>query len=78
MKGGPSNGDGAGSNGRHEDWFAEESDRSSGGLLVGWIEESPAGRDELTMFPADAPDEKRVVAWMTANEGSYVDLDEMR
>lgn len=59
------------------DWFDAETVLDDSELLVGWVDSSEQGLDELTMFPADALDENRVVAWVSAREGSYVNLDEM-
>ncbi|WP_136716592.1 DUF7511 domain-containing protein [Halorientalis salina] len=36
------------------------------------------GPDELTLYPADASDERIVTTWMTAQEGAYVSLDDWR
>jgi len=33
---------------------------------------------ECTLYPFGAPDHERVVEWITATEGSFVNLDEMR
>lgn len=33
---------------------------------------------ECTIFPLDASDFERVTRWITASEGSFVGLDEMR
>ena len=34
--------------------------------------------DECTLYPEDAAEEDLVTEWITAEEGSYVDLDSMR
>lgn len=36
------------------------------------------GGDECTVFPADADDEALITTWMTADEGSFVPLDDLR
>ncbi|MDG5778385.1 hypothetical protein VB773_04030 [Haloarculaceae archaeon H-GB2-1] len=38
-------------------------------------EDGPA---ECTLFPADATDEEVVTTWITAQEGSFVDVESMR
>ena len=74
----PLNGAGAGASSEDDDWFDEEAALGERELLVGWIEHSNTGPDELTIFPADAPDADRIVTWVTAREGSYVDLGQMQ
>jgi hypothetical protein len=34
--------------------------------------------DECTIYPADAQEWELMTRWITAREGSYVDLEEMR
>jgi hypothetical protein len=34
--------------------------------------------DECTVFPVEASDEELVTTWISAAEGSFVSLDEMR
>ncbi|ADD06257.1 uncharacterized protein Nmag_2701 [Natrialba magadii ATCC 43099] len=34
--------------------------------------------DECALFPADAPEEELMTNWISAIEGSFVDLDSMR
>ena len=33
--------------------------------------------DECTIYPIDVPEEKLMTTWITAEEGSFVSLDEM-
>ncbi|UPW01416.1 hypothetical protein M0R88_04765 [Halorussus gelatinilyticus] len=42
------------------------------------VEERDDRPDECTLYPPDADDEALVAEWITAEEGSFVDLDEMR
>lgn len=42
------------------------------------VEEHDDGPDECTLFPPEADDESLVAEWITAEEGSYVALGEMR
>ncbi|MFC4450898.1 DUF7511 domain-containing protein [Halorussus aquaticus] len=42
------------------------------------VVERDSGSDECTLYPMEASDEALVTEWMTAEEGSYVRLDEMR
>lgn len=46
--------------------------------LVAVVEERDHGPDECTIYPADATDEELVTNWITAEAGSYVELDAMR
>jgi len=52
------------------------SDRPSGLRAV--VEEHDERPDECTLFPRGADDEALVTEWITAEEGSYVNCDEMR
>lgn len=36
------------------------------------------GTTECTIYPADASDDRRTTRWITAEEGSYVELCRMR
>lgn len=36
------------------------------------------GTIECTIYPTEAPDGRRTTTWITAEEGSYVALDEVR
>lgn len=36
------------------------------------------GTIECTIYPVDAPADSRTTRWLSAKEGSYVGLDEMR
>lgn len=40
--------------------------------------ESYADGDECTVFPADADDETLTTTWITADEGSFVALEDLR
>ncbi|MFB6120507.1 MAG: hypothetical protein ABEJ68_05255 [Halobacteriaceae archaeon] len=42
------------------------------------VAEYPDAPDECTIYPADATDEALMTTWISAEEGSFVDLDEMR
>jgi len=42
------------------------------------LESRADGPDELTLFPADAEEFELMTTWLTAREGSYVALSEMR
>jgi hypothetical protein len=42
------------------------------------IVERDDGLDELTISPADVEGFERMTTWITAREGSYVSLEEMR
>lgn len=46
--------------------------------LTAVVVEHDDGLDECTLYPEDAADEKLVTEWITAEEGSYVELDSMR
>ncbi|WP_208023552.1 DUF7511 domain-containing protein [Halorussus pelagicus] len=52
------------------------SDRHFGLRAV--VEEHDERPDECTLFPPAADDEVLVTEWITAEEGSYIDCDEMR
>ena len=46
--------------------------------LTAVVVEREGGPDECTLYPADADDETLVTERITAEEGSYVELDAMR
>lgn len=46
--------------------------------LTAVVVEHDSRSDECTLYPRGASDETLVTEWMTAEEGSYVRLDEMR
>jgi hypothetical protein len=46
--------------------------------LTAAVVERGDGLDECMLYPADADEEALVTEWITAEEGSYVELDSMR
>lgn len=46
--------------------------------LVSVVVERDREPDECTIYPADATGEELMTNWMTAEAGSYVELDAMR
>ncbi|NEU55524.1 hypothetical protein [Halorussus sp. MSC15.2] len=46
--------------------------------LTAVVVEGDSRSDECTLYPRGASDEALVTEWITAEEGSYVRLDEMR
>ena len=42
------------------------------------VVEREGGPDECTLYPSDADDGTLVTEWITAEEGSYVELDAVR
>lgn len=48
------------------------------GDLAAAVVEYDDGPDECTIYPADASADALVTEWLTAEEGSFVDLDETR
>lgn len=56
----------------------DESDESRAGTLAAVVEERDSAPDECTIYPVDAADEELVTKWITAEEGSFVELDAMR
>ncbi|USZ67239.1 hypothetical protein NGM10_10910 [Halorussus salilacus] len=63
---------------------AEGPDRLSAGPerddadLTAVVVEYDLGPDECTVYPRKADDQTLMTEWITAEEGSYVALDEMR
>lgn len=56
----------------------DESAASRPASLVAAVVEHETRHDECTLYPADADDDALVTEWITAEEGSYVELDSMR
>jgi hypothetical protein len=48
------------------------------GALTAAVVEYDDEPDECTLYPTEASEKALVTEWITAEEGSYVDLDEMR
>lgn len=46
--------------------------------LVARTVESDDGATECTIYPVRVPRERRVTTWITAGEGSFVDLEDYR
>ena len=45
---------------------------------IEFVIESPAGGERCSLYPRDVPNERRLREWITAEEGSYVDVSEVR
>lgn len=58
--------------------FAEPLDVAPDPDVRAEVVERDDGLDELTVSPADAEGFDRMTTWITAREGSYVSLGEMR
>jgi hypothetical protein len=58
---------------REDDRTATSDDRD----IVAVLDESHRGTVECLLFPADADREERETTWVSAEEGSFVPLDEM-
>jgi len=58
--------------------FAEPLDVAPDPDVCAEVVERDDGPDELTISPSDVEGFERMTTWMTAREGSYVSLDEMR
>lgn len=56
----------------------DESQADGPGELTAVVVEYDGEPDECTLYPAEASDDALVTEWITAEEGSYVELDEMR
>jgi hypothetical protein len=42
------------------------------------VDETAMGRRQCTLFPADVDEERLTTTWLSASEGSFVSLAEMR
>ena len=51
---------------------------SGGGALDARLVRYANAPDELTVFPREVPEEARATTWLTAQEGSFVDLESHR
>lgn len=49
-----------------------------GRTLIAKTVESGDGHTECTIYPVSVPQEERLTTWITAREGSFVDLDARR
>ncbi|MFB6184548.1 MAG: transcriptional regulator [Haloarculaceae archaeon] len=58
------------------DELTEDPDLSP--LLVAVVSDPAEGPVECTIFPSDAAGSELITTWMTAREGSFVDLAAMR
>ena len=47
-------------------------------VLVAEVVVSRTGSAECTIYPRELPEAARLTTWITAEEGSFVPLDEMR
>lgn len=46
--------------------------------LSAHVETDESGTTTCTIYPSDASEEERSTAWISADEGSYVDFTELR
>ncbi|MFC7229319.1 hypothetical protein N0B31_18110 [Salinirubellus salinus] len=60
-----------------DDWERTDGSALTEDGLVARVVHYESG-DELTLFPAAADDVSLMSRWLTADEGSWVELDEMR
>ncbi|SDY36394.1 hypothetical protein SAMN04487946_11291 [Halobellus clavatus] len=56
----------------------DQTDTPTDRRCVARIEEYDDAPDECTLYPADATPSELPTTWISAKEGSYVSLDEMR
>ena len=47
-------------------------------ILFGCVERYDDAPDEFTLYPADCEESEVVTTWISAREGSYVDVEAMR